>query len=141
MRHQVYYLLDPETLEVIYIGRTCNFSERLRYFMNRTGITPKVGIPQRLIDFERACLAEVEAIKRHTPKFNIRVISTKGFLGCHSTKGIPKSEATKQKMRKPKSEETKRKMRKPKSPEHRAKLAMLLISARAQRFKSKSKES
>ena len=140
MMHLVYYLLDPESCDVIYIGRTCNFAERLRYFTKRTGIKPLVGLPQRFTDFEKACQAEINAIQKHKPKMNIRVISTKGNLGNHSTLGIPKSEATKQKMRKPKSEETKAKMRKPKSKEHSRKLAQVLVRARLQRRIVRNKE-
>ena len=92
-----------------------------------------VGPCQRFLDFEKACQAEMDAILRHKPVLNIRVISTRGFLGKHTTRGKKKSEETKLRMRKPKSDEHRANMRKPKSPEHRAKLAAACEIARSHR--------
>lgn len=134
MQHRVYYLFDPETDQLLYIGRTCNLRERLRYFKKRTGISPVLGVCQRFTDFDEACAAELRAIENHHPKLNRRMISTRGFLGKHTMLGVPKTRETRMRMRKPKSEEHRASMRKPKSPEHKAKLQQAIAYARSCRF-------
>lgn len=123
MLHLVYYFFDPETGELLYIGRTKNLPERIRYFRRRTGINPAVGGCQRHKTIEAACSAELKAIATHKPKLNKLLISSRGNFGLQ----VPVSAETKQRMSaasrgKPKSEEHRANMRKPKSPEHRAKL-------------------
>lgn len=89
----VYYLLDPVSLDLLYIGRTNDLPARLRSFQAKHGLLVKSGIPQRFTDFERACQAELEAIRRYKPPFNKNEVSSAGRYGqLHS-------EASKKKMK------------------------------------------
>lgn len=77
----VYYLLDPETLELLYIGRSHRPQVRCNAFKSKYGIDCVIGISQRFSDFERACKAEVMAIKKHWPPYNKHLVSSKGRFG------------------------------------------------------------
>lgn len=77
----VYYLLDSKTGELLYIGRGFYPAQRKVVFERRTQMKVTLGVSQRFTDFGRACQAEKEAIKKHTPKFNLHLVSSPGNLG------------------------------------------------------------
>lgn len=79
----VYYLLDPETLELLYIGRSGKPALRKIAFEKRTGLKVIFGAPQRFSSFDRSCVAELKAILRHQPPYNVKLISSNGRQGHH----------------------------------------------------------
>ncbi len=81
MMHYVYYLRDAVTDELLYIGRSNKPQNRKASFIRRTGMSVVFGIPQRFTDFDKACDAELKAIKRHQPPYNVKLISSNGRLG------------------------------------------------------------
>ena len=86
MNYFVYYLLDPVTKDLLYIGRSNRPSVRQRAFHSKTGLSTELGPCQRFSDFDSACQAELRAIKKHLPPFNKSVQSSKGRYG---KTGIP----------------------------------------------------
>ncbi len=78
--YYVYYLLDPTTGNILYIGRSSNPRSRHVAFSRRTGITTVQGLMQRYSDFTASCFAEHFAIAKHKPPFNKIPISSTGFL-------------------------------------------------------------
>lgn len=79
--HKVYYLLDAETHQLLYVGRSPNPQERLYRFRAVHHREVILGICQRFKDFKEAQEAERSAIKRHAPPYNRKVMSATGMLG------------------------------------------------------------
>lgn len=88
----VYYLLDPESGQVIYVGRSHRPKKRKTMFEWKYEVTTTLGVCQRFTNFEKACEAEREAIRTHRPKYNKKVTSSAGRLG------VPASDITKHKI-------------------------------------------
>lgn len=81
MNYYVYYLLDPGTGDLLYIGRSHRPRTRQLYFEKRTGLSTVLGVSQRFSSFEEACAAELKAITRHHPPWNKSVQSSNGRYG------------------------------------------------------------
>lgn len=81
----VYYLLDPETKCILYIGRTNDVSARVRAFVAKYQISVKLGLCQRHSGFEGACAAELKAIAEHCPFYNKNLVSSLGNYGRKHT--------------------------------------------------------
>lgn len=81
MTHYVYYLLDPESLDLLYVGRSNDPANRQRDFHRKKGRQTVMGLCQRHSSFELACAAELRAIRQHRPPFNRIEVSNKGGLG------------------------------------------------------------
>lgn len=96
--HYVYYLLDPDTRELLYIGRSNNPKRRLYAFIKKKKRNAILGICQRFSDFEKACKAELKAIATHWPPYNKNLISSKGKLGIYIGCGPTLSDAHKRKI-------------------------------------------
>lgn len=96
--HYVYYLLDPDTLELLYIGRSNNPKHRLFAFRKKKQRDAILGVCQRYSDFERACKAELRAIAKHWPPYNKSLISSLGKLGQSTGVGYKLSEEHKAKI-------------------------------------------
>lgn len=79
--HFVYYLLDPETKDLLYIGRSNRPLHRLYSFIKKKGRKAELGLCQRYSDFIEASKAELRAINRHWPPYNKQLISSLGNLG------------------------------------------------------------
>lgn len=77
----VYYLLDPVSADLLYIGRTDNIKARANAFRRRTGINVVLGIPQRHPTFEAACAAELKALRAFRPPYNQRIASSPAAYG------------------------------------------------------------
>lgn len=78
----VYYLLDPESRDILYVGRSTTPLRRLWAFKRKHQKEVVFGFHQRHSDFGRACQAELSAITKHRPVFNKKLISTRGSIGC-----------------------------------------------------------
>jgi len=75
--YRVYYLLDPLTGEILYIGRTSRkIKERMKEHRKEKRLPREllVGLCQRFTISRDSKNAETRAIKKHCPKFN-RIIS------------------------------------------------------------------
>ena len=97
--HHVYYLLDANSLELLYIGRSVNPEGRRRAFANRHKVDVVLGVCQRFSNLEPACRAELAAIEKHWPRYNKRLISAAGFLGhSHSSKARSRTDAFRRRM-------------------------------------------
>jgi len=126
----VYYLLDPASQDLLYIGRSHRPKVRHLDFQRRTGRLATLGVCQRFSTIDQACSAELVALAKHKPPFNKRLASSTGRLGhrgatisewhrqqvIKSRKGRTVSEETKDRTRasmlgKKLSEETKQKIR------------------------------
>lgn len=81
MMHYVYYLLEPKTFNLMYIGRGLKPEVRQQAFARRHGVQTIMGICQRYSDFESACKAELIAIKKHRPPYNKSIQSSSGRFG------------------------------------------------------------
>ena len=77
----VYYLLDPTTEAILYVGRSNRPKTRKWAFEKKTGLTTCFGLMQRYSIFEEACLAELKAIRKHMPLHNKLVTSGAGSFG------------------------------------------------------------
>ena len=97
--HYVYYLLDPETQDLLYIGRSNRPKTRMNAFKRRTGRNVCFGLCQRFSDIERACQAEVTAITKHWPPYNQIAASSIGTLGQATTVGYRHAESVKETLR------------------------------------------
>ncbi len=84
------YLMEDRSGEVIYVGKALNLRNRVRSYFNREGdsraFIPLLevllgNIETVLVNNEKeALLLENELIKRHQPRFNIRLKDDKNFL-------------------------------------------------------------
>lgn len=113
----VYYLLDPKTLELLYIGRSNAPQGRKADFTRRNSRECVFGLHQRFFDFQRACKAELTAIAKHKPPYNKTLTSSIGSFGMCGVHGHSQTNSTKQKISQTlkglkRSEETKAKMSK-----------------------------
>jgi len=93
--HYVYYLHDPTSLDLLYIGRSNNPASRQKDFVRLHGIQVLLGICQRHSSLEAASAAELVAIAKHWPPFNKHLVSVPGGFHC---KGKPKSEEHRKKI-------------------------------------------
>jgi predicted GIY-YIG superfamily endonuclease len=91
--YYVYYLLDPETQDLLYIGRSNNTKQRQSAFFCKNKRVTTLGISQRFQTFSEACEAELLAIEKHRPVYNKNLVSSVGHFGK------PLTESTKQKLR------------------------------------------
>ena len=82
--HYVYYLLDPETQDLLYIGRSNKPKNRQHAFHRKHKILTVLGVCQRHSDFNKACQAELTAIAKHWPPFNKRLHSGSSSIGMGS---------------------------------------------------------
>ena len=94
--HYVYYLLSQDTNDLLYVGRSHQPRARQTAFHRRTGVRTVMGVCQKFTQFERACYAELKAIRKHQPPFNKVLVSSPGSFGVHQVV----SEETRQKMSK-----------------------------------------
>lgn len=83
--HHIYYLwsCDPnvsEDAEFLYVGRSTNPKARQRKFEKRTGIKTWIFF-QTMPSFEFAQKAERRIIQEDRPRFNIKIMSSRGTLG------------------------------------------------------------
>ena len=83
--HKVYYLLDAVTEELLYIGRSPTPLERLYRFRAKYKREVILGPCQRFVFFEQAQTAEREAIRRHQPPYNKKIMSATGMFGKKQT--------------------------------------------------------
>ncbi len=82
MLHYVYFIHDPMTGDLLYVGRSINPQQRLKDFIKRTGVAGVlIGPTQKYTDLTRAQAAELRAILTLSPPHNQRVVSGKGRLG------------------------------------------------------------
>jgi len=79
--HFVYYLLCATTGELLYIGRSHNPKGRKSSFERRTKKATVFGLPQRHSDFQSACQAELKAIAKHQPPYNLYLASSPARMG------------------------------------------------------------
>jgi hypothetical protein len=96
--HYVYYLLDPESLDLLYIGRSSTPIKRRLAFIQKYGIPVIFGTAQRHADFEAACKAELRAIESHQPKYNKNLVSSPGMYGKAGTVHFQHTEEAKRKI-------------------------------------------
>ena len=77
----VYYLLDPDTKTILYIGRSFHPKKRKLVFERRNGRATEFGLFQRHANLESASKAEVKAIAKHWPPYNKHLVSSLGNTG------------------------------------------------------------
>jgi hypothetical protein len=83
--HYVYYLVDPASNELLYVGRSTSPKVRLAHHERRLGCALAIDYLQRFTDLAAACCAERDAIRELKPRFNLRVASSPGHLGFKGT--------------------------------------------------------
>ena len=125
----VYYLLDPQSSELLYVGRSHKPHQRKDSFNRKYGLAATLGFSQRFASFPDACLAELQAIAKHRPKFNKRVASSPGHFGT-SFSLAHRSKISKSLMGRPVSAQTREKLRalfsgRPVSEEERSRLRLI----------------
>lgn len=84
------YLMKGADGEIFYVGKAANLSKRLSQYFGKTSDTRYfVSLLDRLLDDVQvlitnneteALILEAELIKRHQPRFNVRLKDGKGFL-------------------------------------------------------------
>lgn len=77
----VYYLLDEDSGDLLYVGRSNHPKRRKWAFERKYQRRTTFGFPQRFSSFDEACFAELAAIKRTKPPFNKNNVSSAGMLG------------------------------------------------------------
>ncbi len=83
------YLMHDEAGEIIYVGKASSLKNRVRsYFRPNPGDSPKVeAMVSRIADLEwiitdtevEALILELNLIKKHRPKYNIRLVDDKHY--------------------------------------------------------------
>lgn len=96
MQHCVYWLFDPATKELLYIGRSHEPDRRKRDFERLYERKTFFGTHNRFTQLEEAQEHERLMIQKHQPPYNKRIASSPSNLGM---KRPPVSEATREKMR------------------------------------------
>lgn len=96
--HYVYYLLDPDTEDLLYIGRSNRPLHRLYSFVKKKGRQAKLGVCQRHRDLIAASKAELKAINKYWPPYNKQLISSFGSLGKSTLRGRTLSDEHKAKI-------------------------------------------
>lgn len=96
MHHFVYWLFDPQTTELLYIGRSHEPTRRKRDFERLYQRKTQAGPSNRYLRIEDAQAHEIEMITLHKPPYNKRVTSSPT---CFGMKRPPVSDETKAKLR------------------------------------------
>jgi hypothetical protein len=89
--HFVYYLLCAATGELLYIGRSHSPKGRKAAFERRTKKNTVFGMQQRHSRLEDACQAELKAIAKHNPPYNLYLASSPARSG--KTNSVEHNEA------------------------------------------------
>ena len=96
MHHFVYWLFDPQTEELLYIGRSHEPDRRKRDFERLYQRKTHSGLSNRYSRIEDAQVHEFQMIKKWMPPYNKRVASSPASFG---KKREPASQETRAKMR------------------------------------------
>lgn len=87
MKHYVYYILDPSTRDLLYVGRSTDPHRRLVDFQRKHKRPAMLGFVLRFQTLDEAQAAELSAIKRHRPQLNRHWVSSPGALGHRNALG------------------------------------------------------
>lgn len=96
MHHFVYWLFDPQTKELLYIGRSHEPARRKRDFERLRQCKTVSGLSNRFALLEQAQAHELDMIKKHRPPHNKKITSSSTSLGM---KRASASDETRAKMR------------------------------------------
>lgn len=81
VRHGVYYLVCPDSGQLLYIGRSQKPRMRVKDHQRRLGRSLALECIRWFSSLEEASAAELEAIRIERPPLNQRMVSSPGYLG------------------------------------------------------------
>jgi excinuclease ABC subunit C len=101
------YLMKNAAGEIIYVGKAINLRQRVRSYFHESGQTPKTRrMVREIADIEwivvetelEALLLEMNLIKKHRPKYNVRLKDDKRYpyIKVHWADPFPKVTVTRQ---------------------------------------------